>query len=185
MMFRALIDFGLELASSPEANFTRALAGAAKAGIASFENMTKGEQDKLFKKYKMAYDLAATEFDHKMKGQKMALDMNVQLLNVASTLSEIGYRQKMGDAAMLKAQKTGTKPDGANARTLFNAAIKVLDEPMMAIDNGQIPSGYIIYDDDQNPVGVDRQRFINDTAAFYGIAPDTIVTELPELPETN
>ena len=185
MMFRALIDFGLELASSPEANFTRALAGAAKAGIASFENMTKGEQDRLYKKYKMAYDLAATEFDHKMKGQKMALDMNVQLLNVADTLSQIGYRQKQGDAAMITAQRSGTKGDGANARALFNAAIKILDDPMMAIDNGQIPSGYIIYDDDQNPVGVDRQRFINDTAAFYGIAPDTIVTELPELPETN
>lgn len=185
MMFRALIDFGLELASSPEANFTRALAGAAKAGIASFENMTKGEQDKLFKKYKMAYDLAATEFDHKMKGQKMALDMNVQLLNVADTLSQIGYRRQQGQAAMITAQRSGTKGDGANARALFNAAIKILDDPMMAIDNGQIPSGYIIYDNDQNPVGVDRQRFINDMAAFYGIAPDTIVTELPELPETN
>ena len=185
MMFRALIDFGLELASSPEANFTRALAGAAKAGIASFENMTKGEQDRLYKKYKMAYDLAATEFDHKMKGQKMALDMEAQLLSVADTLSQIGYRQKQGDAAMITAQRSGNKGDGANARALFNAAIKVLDDPMMAIDNGQIPSGYIIYDNDQNPVGVDRQRFINDTAAFYGIAPDTIVTELPELPETN
>ena len=124
MMFRALIDFGLELASSPEANFTRALAGAAKAGIASFENMTKGEQDKLFKKYKMAYDLAATEFDHKMKGQKMALDMNVQLLSVADTLSSVGLR--IAQANYYNRRGDGTKPPKPSTST-YNAVLNSFD----------------------------------------------------------
>ena len=124
MMFRALIDFGLELASSPEANFTRALAGAAKAGIASFENMTKGEQDKLYKKYKMAYDLAATEFDHKMKGQRMALDMNVQLLSVADTLSSVGLRA--AQAAYYNRRGDGTKPPKPSAST-YNAVMNSFD----------------------------------------------------------
>jgi hypothetical protein len=124
MMFRALIDFGLELASSPEANFTRALAGAAKAGIASFENMSKGEQDKLFKKYKMAYDLAATEFDHKMKGQKMALDMNVQLLSVADTLSSVGLRT--AQANYYNRRGDGTKPPKPSAST-YNAVLNSFD----------------------------------------------------------
>jgi hypothetical protein len=184
MMFRALIDFGLELAASPEVNFTRALAQAGKAGIASFDNLNKENQQQLFRQYKMAYDIAAAEFDHKIKGQKLAVDTGMQAVTIADTLSQIVYRKQMGDAAIIKAQRTGQTGDGANRRALFNAAIKILDDPM-AFDNPEIPSGYIIYDDNQNPVGVDRQRYINDLAAFYGIAPETIIPEAPKLQGTD
>jgi hypothetical protein len=186
MMFRALIDFGLELAASPETNFLRAVAQAGKKGIASFDRLNQEDQQALFQNYKMAYDIAAAEFDHKIKGARLAVDMGMQAVSIADTLSNIGYRKQMGDAAVIKANKAGqTTGGGANARALFNAYIKVLDDPMVAIDSGQIPEGYIIRNDDGDAIGVDRQRFLTDAAARFGITLEDIVTELPPLPSAS
>ena len=186
MMFKALIDFGLELAASPETNFLRAVAQAGKKGIATFDNLTKQDQQKLFQKYKMAYDIAAAEFDHNIKGKKLAVDAGVQAVSIANTLSQISYRSQMGQAAITKANKPTANTSGsANARALFNAYIKVLDDPLAAIDSGQIPEGYIIRNNDNDAIGVDRNRFITDAAARFGIALEDLVTELPPLPASN
>ena len=186
MMFKALIDFGLELAASPEVNFLRAVAQAGKKGIATFDTLTKQDQQKLFQKYKMAYDIAAAEFDHNIKGRKLAVDAGMQAVSLANTLSQIGYRTQMGQAAIIKANKpTTTTSASANARALFNAYIKVLDDPLAAIDSGQIPEGYIIRNDKGDAIGVDRNRFVTDAAARFGIGLESLVTELPPLPASN
>ena len=186
MMFKALIDFGLELAASPEVNFLRAVAQAGKKGIATFDTLTKQDQQKLFQKYKMAYDIAAAEFDHNIKGRKLAVDAGMQAVSLANTLSQISYRSQMAKASLIKANKPTANTSGAaNARALFNAYIKVLDDPLAAIDSGQIPEGYIIRNKDNDAIGVDRNRFITDAAARFGIALEDLVTELPPLPKSN
>ena len=143
MFFDALIQVGLDLAASPEANFGRALAGAAKQGIASYENMTKQQQENTFKKYKMAYDIASDEFDHKLKGQKLAMDLNVSLVGIADTLSQIGYRQKMGDAAGANAQarlakaNQPPKPNASVYNSVMNQFYKLQEDPLVALSEAQ------------------------------------------------
>lgn len=143
MFFDALIQVGLDLAASPEANFGRALAGAAKQGIASYENMTKQQQENMFKKYKMAYDIANDEFQHKLKGQKLAMDLNVSLVGIADTLSQISYRQKMGDAAGINAEARlakANKPPKPNA-SVYNSVMgqfyKLQEDPLVALAEAQ------------------------------------------------
>ena len=69
-----------------------ALAQAGQQGISSFRNLAKQDQEQLFARYKMAYDIASTEFDHKMKGRKLALDLNTSLLNTADKISQMNLR---------------------------------------------------------------------------------------------
>ena len=138
MMFKALIDFGLELASSPESNFLRAVAQAGKAGIASFDNLNKESQQQLYRQYKMAYDIAAAEFDHKIKGQKLAVDTGMQAVTIADTLSQIGYRSKMADAAIIRANRSGaTKPPNYN--TIINSMLGMYADDIQAArqDDGE------------------------------------------------
>ena len=143
MFFDALIQVGLDLAASPEANFGRALAGAAKQGIASYENMTKQQQENTFKKYKMAYDIASDEFDHKLKGQKLAMDLNVSLVGIADTLSQIGYRQKMGDAAGRNAEarlakaNQPPKPNASVYNSVMGQFYKLQEDPLAALSEAQ------------------------------------------------
>jgi hypothetical protein len=143
MFFDALIQVGLDLAASPEANFGRALAGAAKQGIASYENMTKQQQENTFKKYKMAYDIASDEFDHKLKGQKLAMDLNVSLVGIADTLSQIGYRQKMGNAAGINAEarlakaNQPPKPNASVYNSVMGQFYKLQEDPLAALSEAQ------------------------------------------------
>ena len=143
MFFDALIQVGLDLAASPEANFGRALAGAAKQGIASYENMTKQQQENMFKKYKMAYDIANDEFQHKLKGQKLAMDLNVSLVGIADTLSQISYRQKMGDAAGVNAEarlakaNRPPKPNASVYNSVMGQFYKLQEDPMAALAEAQ------------------------------------------------
>jgi hypothetical protein len=143
MFFDALIQVGLDLAASPEANFGRALAGAAKQGIASYENMTKQQQENTFKKFKMAYDIASDEFDHKLKGQKLAMDLNVSLVGIADTLSQIGYRQKMGNAAGINAEarlakaNQPPKPNASVYNSVMGQFYKLQEDPLAALTEAQ------------------------------------------------
>mgnify|MGYP001219057663 CR=1 FL=1 len=143
MFFDALIQVGLDLAASPEANFGRALAGAAKQGIASYENMTKQQQENMFKKYKMAYDIANDEFQHKLKGQKLAMDLNVSLVGIADTLSQISYRQKMGDAAGINAEarlakaNQPPKPNASVYNSVMGQFYKLQEDPLAALSEAQ------------------------------------------------
>jgi len=120
MMFKSLIDFGLELAASPETNFLTAVAKAGQKGISSFDNLATQDKKQLFQKYKMAYDIASDEMGHKMKGRELATKLNSQLLTVADTLSNIGYRSQMGQAAVARA----TNVKQPNFNTLIAADMK-------------------------------------------------------------
>jgi len=152
MMFQALIDFGLELAASPEANFMRAVAKAGQKGISSFRNLGKQDQEQLFQKYKMAYDIAATEFEHKMKGQKMALDMNVQLLNVADTLSQVGLRSSQAayyDRSDGKGSKGTLKPSTSTYNAVLGMFKDRLADPTSRLDLA-VELGLIKQDEAEN-----------------------------------
>ena len=135
MLFSALIDFGLALASSPESNFMTALAQAGQQGISSFRNLAKQDQEQLFARYKMAYDIASTEFDHKMKGRKLALDLNTSLLNTADKISQMnlrGAQAKYYESGGRKTDKSNI--DAATYRQVLKSGMEQLADPMSAVD---------------------------------------------------
>ena len=135
MLFSALIDFGLALASSPESNFMTALAQAGQKGISSFRNLAKQDQEQLFARYKMAYDIASTEFDHKMKGRKLALDLNTSLLSTADKISQMnlrGAQAKYYESGGRRANKSNI--DAATYRQVLKSGMERLADPMSAVD---------------------------------------------------
>ena len=135
MLFSALIDFGLALASSPESNFMTALAQAGQQGISSFRNLAKQDQEQLFARYKMAYDIASTEFDHKMKGRKLALDLNTSLLNTADKISQMnlrGAQAKYYESGGRRTDKSNI--DAATYRQVLKSGMDRLADPMSAVD---------------------------------------------------
>jgi len=135
MLFSALIDFGLALASSPESNFMTALAQAGQQGISSFRNLAKQDQEQLFARYKMAYDIASTEFDHKMKGRKLALDLNTSLLNTADKISQMnlrGAQAKYYESGGRRTDKSNI--DAATYRQVLSSGMDRLADPMSAVD---------------------------------------------------
>ena len=57
-IFTAMIDAGLALAGSKEANFLQAVAEAGKTGVESFNNLNDEAKKNLFAKYSASVDLA-------------------------------------------------------------------------------------------------------------------------------
>ena len=58
--FRSLFDMGVDLLSSPEANFFQALGKSGKAGIKTWDALNKENKQNLFEKYKAGVSLAQT-----------------------------------------------------------------------------------------------------------------------------
>ena len=71
IVYESLIQTGLSLMASPEANFTQALGQAGQTGFATFQNLRKEQKDLVKDLYKESFNLAKEEFDHKMKAQEI------------------------------------------------------------------------------------------------------------------
>ena len=56
IVYESLINMGLNLMASPEANFTQALGQAGQAGFATFQNLRKEEKERVKDLHKMSYD---------------------------------------------------------------------------------------------------------------------------------
>ena len=83
----------------------------------------------------MAYDIASTEFDHKMKGRKLALDLNTSLLNTADKISQMnlrGAQAKYYESGGRRTDKSNI--DAATYRQVLKSGMDRLADPMSAVD---------------------------------------------------
>lgn len=99
--YRSLIDMGIDLMASPEANFMTALGKSAKTGLATFDRLNDEAKKNLFAKYKATVDLATTKAN--LKGQLIdasnAIDQGEFDTNTALTNSKIADRATVVAAA--------------------------------------------------------------------------------------
>jgi hypothetical protein len=104
-IFTAMIDAGLALAGSKNANFLQAVAEAGKAGVESFNNLNKEAKENLFKKYSAAVDMAAQEVEIKQA-------INSELSGISADRVAIDEGRLAGrvaeSAAMVEAAKSDT-----------------------------------------------------------------------------
>jgi hypothetical protein len=77
IVYESLIQTGLSLMASPEANFTQALGQAGQTGFATFQNLRKEQKDLVKDLYKESFNLAKEEFNHKMKAQEIRSKYNL------------------------------------------------------------------------------------------------------------
>ncbi len=94
IVFESLITTGLNLMSSPNANFTQALGEAGKAGLATFQSLRKEEKDRVRQKHLMAYQLAEQEFAHKNQADQLESSLDLQKVNFNKTLQEMSRTEK-------------------------------------------------------------------------------------------
>lgn len=90
-IFTAMIDAGIALAGSKEANFLQAVSEASKTGVESFNNLTDEAKKNLFDKYSASVDLA-----------KSRVNIESQL-NQAISAVEQSEAQVLSDMAQQKA----------------------------------------------------------------------------------
>lgn len=99
--YKSLIDMGVDLMASPEANFMTALGKSAKTGLATFERLNDEAKKNLFAKYKATVDLATTKAN--LKGQIIdasnTIDKGEFDTNTALTNSKIADRSTVVAAA--------------------------------------------------------------------------------------
>ena len=94
IVFTSLIQMGLSLMASPEVNFTQALGQAGQAGFATFQNLRKEQKDLVKEKYKRAYEIAESEYNHKMNISKLENELDVQKVNAATTINNLARTEK-------------------------------------------------------------------------------------------
>lgn len=101
-IFTAMIDAGLALAGSKEANFLQAVAEAGKTGVESFNNLNDEAKKNLFDKYSASVDLA-----------KSRVNIESQL-NQAISAVEQSEVQVLSDMAQQKADSLARNIDVAS-----------------------------------------------------------------------
>ena len=87
--FQSLIDMGLSLMASPEANFAQALGKAGQVGMQTFRNLSQEERDRVFERYKMAWDLSKAERDHQMQGLNLAKEFKLNMITGHTKLHQM------------------------------------------------------------------------------------------------
>jgi hypothetical protein len=87
--FQSLIDMGLSLMASPEANFAQALGKAGQVGMKTFRGLAQEEKDRVFKRYKMAWDLSKAERDHQMQGLNLAKQHKLNMITGHTKLHQM------------------------------------------------------------------------------------------------
>ena len=94
IVFTSLIQMGLSLMASPNANFTQALGQAGQSGFATFQNLRKEQKDLVKEKYKRAYEIAEAEYKHKMNISQLENELDVQKVNAATTINNLARTEK-------------------------------------------------------------------------------------------
>ena len=94
IVFESLISMGLDLMASSEANFTQALGKSGQRGFATFQNLRKEQKDLVKEKYKRAYEIAESEYNHKMNISKLENELDVQKVNAATTINNLARTEK-------------------------------------------------------------------------------------------
>ena len=94
IVFESLIDMGLDLMASSEANFIQALGKSGKRGFATFRNLTKAQKDLVKEKHKRAYEIAEAEYKHKMSISQLENELDVQKVNAATTINNLARTEK-------------------------------------------------------------------------------------------
>ena len=87
--FQSLIDMGLSLMASPEANFAQALGKSGQVGMQTFRNLSQQERDRLFERYKMSWELSKAERDHQMQGLNLAKEFKLNMITGHTKLHQM------------------------------------------------------------------------------------------------
>ena len=77
LIYRSMIDAGLALAGSKEANFLNAVGEAGKVGIETFDRLNAEQKQNLFDKYSAAVDF-----------QKAKVDINTKINSMANQITQ-------------------------------------------------------------------------------------------------
>jgi len=123
-IWKAVIDAGIELATTNEANFFRALGQAGKKGIATFDTLNKEAKENLLKKYGATVDLAKAKYGIKEK--------------MFSTISQIEQSSLEADnkVTMSNIDDNRMRLDAAIADRDFNLKEETADANIRASDAG-------------------------------------------------
>lgn len=196
IVYESLINMGLNLMASPEANFTQALGQAGQAGFATFQNLRKEEKERVKDLHKMSYDLAVKEFEHKQKADEIAnaydlkvLDGKSVLLNAklqmaeqerkgVKTAADIGF---MGDQIRQGDLKIALQ-SAQNDIQMFNANINkfkaendaIYKNQLTELEKIKVDSNKSIFNrifdvESKNPDNKDESDVLNSTITRYAL----------------
>ena len=196
IVYESLINMGLNLMASPEANFTQALGQAGQAGFATFQNLRKEEKERVKDLHKMSYDLAVKEFEHKQKADEIAnaydlkyLDGKSVLLNAklqmaeqerkgVKTAADIGF---MGDQIRQGDLKLALQ-SAQNDIQMFNANINkfkaendaIYKNQLTELEKIKVDSNKSIFNrifdvESKNPDNKDESDVLNSTITRYAL----------------
>jgi hypothetical protein len=196
IVYESLINMGLNLMASPEANFTQALGKAGQAGFATFQNLRKEEKERVKDMHKMSYDLAVKEFEHKQKADEIqnaydlkVLDGKSVLLNAQlqmaeqerkgqKTAADIGYmgeQVRQGDLKLaLQSAQNDIQMFNANINKFKaeNDAIyknNLSDTERYKVDANKSIFNRIFDVESKNPDNKDESDILNSTITRYAL----------------
>ena len=127
-IFRSMIDAGLALAGSKEANFLNAVGEAGKVGIETFDRLNAEQKQNLFDKYSAAVDF-----------QKAKVDINTKINSMANQITQ-------GQIDIAKAQRDSVSEREASLQSAaqldLEAGLKIdaagRDQQRVQLDEGQL-----------------------------------------------
>ena len=143
-IFRSMIDAGLALAGSKEANFLNAVGEAGKVGIETFDRLNAEQKQNLFDKYSAAVDF-----------QKAKVDINTKINSMANQITQ-------GQIEIAKEQR-GAITEGQDA--ILQAAQLDLDAGLR-IDAAGRDQQRVQLDADQLELARDRFGFDQEQGRF-------------------
>lgn len=143
-IFRSMIDAGLALAGSKEANFLNAVGEAGKVGIETFDRLNAEQKQNLFDKYSAAVDF-----------QKAKVDINTKINSMANQITQ-------GQIDIAKEQR-GAITEGQDA--ILQAAQLDLDAGLR-IDAAGRDQQRVQLDADQLELARERFGFEQETGRF-------------------
>ena len=93
-VFQSLIDMGLSLMASPDANFAQALGKSGQVGMNTFRKLSQEEKDRVWKKYEMSWKLGEAERNHSMQGLQLAKQHKLDLITGSMNLHNASEADK-------------------------------------------------------------------------------------------
>ena len=143
-IFRSMIDAGLALAGSKEANFLNAVGEAGKVGIETFDRLNAEQKQNLFDKYSAAVDF-----------QKAKVDINTKINSMANQITQ-------GQIDIAKEQRGAI----TESQAAIQEGAKLDLDAGLQIDAAERDQQRVQLDADQLELARDRFGFEQETGRF-------------------